>query len=303
MSTNLVVVGLAGFAASMVDGALGMGFGPTSMSILTTGGLDRKLASATVNLAKVAVGAAAGVSHWRFGNIDRRLVIRLALPGCAGAVIGATLLAKVDSDQLRPWIAAMLILVGLRILHRFWKFRPRPAGTELVEAPPPYEAKGAEIAGGIGGLSNALTGAWGPIVTPFLLHRRVPPRMTIGSVNTAEIVVATVSAGSLIAALGNGGLDWAVVAAMLIGGVLAAPLAAWVIRFLPARGMGLAVAGLLLITNIREFSGAVGLGAGRWIPYGVVVGLVIAAGISPRFSSEAVTTPGAVEDPAPAVAG
>src|SRR3712207_1347577 len=112
---DLLLVALAGFLASMVDGALGMGFGPTSSSILLASGLSPAAASATVNIAKVATGLAAGVSHWRFGNIDRRLVLKLALPGAIGALIGTTVLANVDGDDIRPFLAGVLLLVGLRI--------------------------------------------------------------------------------------------------------------------------------------------------------------------------------------------
>src|SRR5688500_14647884 len=111
---NLALVALAGFAASMVDGALGMGFGPTSSSILLSTGLSPAAASATVNIAKVATGMAAAVSHWRFGNIDRRLVLRLAIPGAAGAAIGTTVLANVDGKTIRPYLAVLLMAVGVR---------------------------------------------------------------------------------------------------------------------------------------------------------------------------------------------
>src|SRR5918992_6274060 len=99
---ELVLVAIAGFVASLVDGALGMGFGPTSSSILLGSGLSPAGVSTTVNLAKVATGLTAAVSHWRFENIDRRLVVRLALPGMAGALVGVTILASVDGDDLRP---------------------------------------------------------------------------------------------------------------------------------------------------------------------------------------------------------
>ena len=133
-----------------------------------------------------------------------------------------------------------------------------------------YDTRGIAVAGAAGGITNGLVGAWGPVVTPFLLHRRVPPRITVGSVNTAEVAVAAVAVGSLFASLGRGGVDMGVVLAMLIGGVLAAPIAAWVIRFLPARGMGVAVSGLLLSTNVRELSTWQHLGVSRWIAYGAV---------------------------------
>ena len=121
---ELLLIALAGFTASLVDGALGMGFGPTSSTILLGAGLSPAAASTTVNLAKVATGIAAAISHWRFGNIDHRLVIRLAWPGMLGALIGVTILANVDGDSLRPILAVLLLLIGLRILVRF----SRPMG-------------------------------------------------------------------------------------------------------------------------------------------------------------------------------
>src|SRR4051794_19613415 len=102
---ELIVIGLAGFAASFVDGALGMGFGPTSSTILLGTGLSPAAVSATVNLAKVATGITAAISHWRFHNIDRRLVVRMAVPGALGALVGVTILTNVDGDAIRPILA------------------------------------------------------------------------------------------------------------------------------------------------------------------------------------------------------
>jgi len=282
---DLLLVAVAGFVASMVDGALGMGFGPTSSSILLSAGISPAAASATVNLAKVATGFAAGVSHWRFGNIDRPLVIRLALPGMVGALLGTTVLVSVDGDDLRPILAAILLLVGLRILVRFSKPLPMQPDTSLTAdgGLPPFNAAGVELAGAAGGVTNGLVGAWGPVVTPFLLHRGLPPRFAIGSVNTAEVAVAVVASGSLLTSLGGEGLEAGVVIAMLLGGVAAAPLAAYLVRFLPARGLGLAVAGLLLLTQTRELAGTLDLGAGRWAIYGAVGLGLAAAGLRPRL--------------------
>jgi uncharacterized protein len=293
---DLVWVALAGFLASLVDGALGMGFGPTSSTILLGTGLSPAATSTTVNLAKVATGAVAGYSHWRFRNIDHKLVLKLAIPGAIGALIGVTVLNNVDGDALRPYLAIILIVVGLRILLRFSK--PLPATTLEGEDPDdPTGARevevsdeerdlrtlgqanttGVEIAATAGGVTNGLVGAWGPVVTPFLLHRGLPPRYAVGSVNTAEVAVAAVAAGSLIASLGRGGLDWGVVIAMLAGGMIAAPIAAWVIRFVQAQVLGLAVAGLLLLTNARELANWGDLEAGRWWLYGLVVLLIATA--------------------------
>jgi uncharacterized membrane protein YfcA len=282
---QLLLVALAGFLATLVDGALGMGFGPTSSTILLSGGLAPGAVSTTVNLAKVVTGLAAGVSHWRFGNVDRRLVVRLALPGAAGALVGVTILASVDGDVLRPILALALLVVGVRILFRFSRPLGRPGHGDAPARTAAAEDRGVLVAGAAGGVTNGLIGAWGPVVTPVLLHKGVPPRYTIGSVNTAEVAVATVAAGSLLASLRGAGLDLGVVVAMLAGGVLAAPLSAWVIRYLPARGMGVAVAGLLLFTNVRELSSWAGIEGARWLCYGFVGLLVAAAALRPRVAA------------------
>ncbi len=287
---DLVMVAVGGFAASMVDGALGMGFGPTSSSILLSTGLQPAAVSTTVNLAKVATGFAAGVSHWRFRNIDHKLVLQLAIPGAIGAVIGVTILSNVDGATLRPYLALMLTVVGLRILWRFSRplppATPTPDDEDFTHDPdkmPEFDRRGVEVAATAGGISNGMIGAWGPIVTPFLLHKGLQPRFAIGSVNTAEVVVAMASVGSLLAAVGKGGLDVGVILAMLLGGVLAAPLAAMVIRYVPPRAMGVAVAGLLLLTNARELIPWLGIQEFRWAAYASIVALVALAGMMPRL--------------------
>jgi uncharacterized membrane protein YfcA len=122
------------------------------------------------------------------------------------------------------------------------------------------------------------------VVTPFLLQKGVAPRYAIGSVNTAEVAVAVVASGSLLASVGGGGIDLKVVVAMLAGGMIAAPFAAWSIRFIPARGLGVAVGGLLFLTNIRELASVVGLGAERWFAYLAVVLACGFAAVRPRIA-------------------
>ena len=282
---ELVIVFLAGFAASFVDGALGMGFGPTSSSILLGTGLSPAGISVTVNLAKVATGISAAISHWRFGNIDRRLVRRLAIPGSLGAILGVTVLANVDGDRLRPVLSVLLLFMAARILFRFSRALPAASGPDAptdAEAVR-YDERGTTAVAAVGGVTNGLIGAWGPVVTPFLLQRGLAPRYAIGSVNTAEVAVAVVASGSLLASLGGSGIDVAVLVAMLAGGVLAAPLAAWSIRFIPARGLGVAVAGLLFVVNIRELTSSGGLAAARWPAYVLVALACGFAAIRPRL--------------------
>ncbi|MGK2949535.1 MAG: sulfite exporter TauE/SafE family protein [Acidimicrobiales bacterium] len=278
---DLLLVALAGFLASLVDGALGMGFGPTSSSILLSAGVSPAAASATVNLAKVVTGTVSGVAHWRFGNIDRRLVASLAVPGALGALVGTTVLVNVDGDDLRPILAIVLALIGLRILVRF--SRPLPMQPDAVErGPDSSRVRGVSVAAAAGGVTNGLVGAWGPVVTPFLLHRGLAPRFAVGSVNTAEVAVAVVAAGSLIGSSASDGLEASIALAMLSGGAVAAPLAAYVVRWFRPRLLGLAVAGLLLFTQARELSGTVGLGPGRWLAYAGIALALGAAAIAPR---------------------
>lgn len=290
------MVAVAGFLAALVDGALGMGFGPTSSSILLGTGLSPTSVSTTVNLAKVATGIASAISHWRFRNIDHKLVLKLAIPGAVGALIGVTILSNVDADVVKPALAALLIVIGLRILWRF--SRPVAVKAEEFEdlegdpdAMPPFDDRGVELVATAGGVTNGMIGAWGPVVTPFLMGRQLAPRFAVGSVNTAEVFVAAISASSLIAAAGKGGLDVAVILAMLAGGILAAPVAAWSVRHIPPRPMGVAVGAMLLLTNARELSNSADLGPQRWFAYALVALLVALAALRPRLDHTPAITP------------
>jgi hypothetical protein len=281
---DLLLFALAGFAATFVDGALGMGFGPTSSSILLGSGLAPAAASTCVNIAKVVTGVASAIAHWRFRNIDRGLILALAVPGCTGAVLGVTVLSRVDGATIRPYLALLLTLVGVRILIRFIRPPMATQSTEqLAERAPIGTVKrnprGVAIAALLGGITNGLIGAWGPVVTPYLLNRAVRPRFAIGSVNTAEVAVASVSAFALIGSLGTAGVDGLVLLSMLAGGVAAAPLAAWVIRYVPARPMGIAVAVLLLMTNARQLVGWAGFTFGplSGVLYAATIALVVLA--------------------------
>jgi uncharacterized membrane protein YfcA len=294
MDTEIVLFFLAGFAASLVDGALGMGFGPTSSSILLGTGVSPAGISTTVNLVKVATGLSGAVAHWRFGNVDRRLVRRLAGPGALGALVGVTVLASVDGDRLKPYLAALLLGMAARILLRFSERLPSRRTEAVADGdldPAAYEERGTTPVAAAGGITNGLVGAWGPVVTPFLLHRGLTPRIAVGSVNTAEVAVAVVASGSLLASVGGGGVDVAVVLAMLSGGVVAAPIAAWVTRFLPARGLGIAVGGLLLLTNIRELASTADVGAVRWTAYALAVLACTYAALRPRLRRDALPVP------------
>jgi uncharacterized membrane protein YfcA len=211
----------------------------------------------------------------------------------AGALVGATLLSSLNGAALKPALAGLLVLIGLRILFRFARL-PAQAPTESTgQSVPPtaFNAKGLSVAAACGGVTNGMIGAWGPVVTPFLLHRGLSPRYAIGSVNTAEVAVASASAVSLIAAVGRGGVQIWVVLAMLVGGVIAAPVAAWAIRFIPARPLGIAVAGLLLVTNARELIGWSKLSSYSWWIYAGILLLVATAAAMPVLAARGARRP------------
>jgi uncharacterized membrane protein YfcA len=257
-----------------------MGFGPTSSSILLGTGLAPAAVSTVVNIAKLVTGVASGLAHWRLRNIERDLVLALAVPGSMGAMLGVTVLSRIDGRAIRPYLAVLLTLVGIRMLLRFIG---TPAATRADEpraaVATQYRRSGVAIAGLLGGITNGLIGAWGPVVTPYLLNRSVRPRFAIGSVNTAEIAVASASAFTLIGSLGVAGIDVRALLAMLAGGVIAAPLAAWVIRYVPARPMGVAVAVLLLATNAPQLVSWAGFTFGPLTAatYAVAIVLVVRA--------------------------
>jgi hypothetical protein len=178
----------------------------------------------------------------------------------------------------------LLTIVGIRILVRFAQPMPR---TEKATAPISgslkqelvFDRRGVKTAAFLGGVTNGMIGAWGPVVTPFLIHRNVRPRYAIGCVNTAEVAVASASAFSLIASLGRTGINGPTVLSLLLGGVLAAPVAAWFTRHVAPGPMGVSVAGLLLLTNARDLTAWAGLRSGPalWAVYASILAVTAAA--------------------------
>ena len=129
---KLVVLALVGFAAQLVDGALGMAYGVTSSTLLLVAGIAPASASASVHLAEIGTTLAAGVSHWRFGNVDWRVVARIGLPGAAGAFLGATLLSSISTEAAGPWMSGILFLLGVYLLIRFARPVARRAGARCA---------------------------------------------------------------------------------------------------------------------------------------------------------------------------
>lgn len=225
---------LIGFVAQVIDGALGMAYGVAASAMLLGAGLPPAAASATVHAAECFTTGASAFSHRAFGNIDRRLFLRLLLPGMAGAAIGAWLLGRVDADAIRPWVAGYLALVGVVLLRR-----------ALARIEPRAVREHVGPLGFAGGLLDAIGGGgWGPIVTSHLLARGAPFRFTVGSVSAVEFFVTLTASLVFLLTVGLG--HWDVILALAIGGAAAAPLGSWLVRHVPARPM-LALVGLLVV--------------------------------------------------------
>ena len=257
----LLLIGLAGFAAQLVDGSLGMGYGLTSSTLLIAIGLTPAVASASVHLAEIGTTAASAISHGKLGNVDKKVLARIALPGGIGAFVGATVLSGLSTSAARPWSSTLLLILGIYLLIRFLTHRTvtlrkgRP-GTRLL-AP----------LGLVGGFIDATGGGgWGPVTTPALLaDGRMAPSRVIGTMNAAEFVVAVCASAGFLLGLGVGAIRWDILVPILIGGVIAAPFAAWITHRLPMRIMGVTVGGMIIFTNsytlLRAFDVAGGIQA------------------------------------------
>ncbi len=280
---TLLLFGLAGFLAQLVDGSLGMAFGVTATTTLVAVGTTPAVASAAVHLAEVGTALASGTAHWRFRNIDWPTVATLAAPGALGAVLGAYVLTSLPMEFAEVWITAVLLLLGLYVLIRFafWRLgalvaNRRPAVRFL--APLGLVAGFVDASGG---------GGWGPVATTSLLSSgRLEPRKVVGSVDTSEFIVAlAASFGFLLSLSQEDELNYTVVAGLMLGGILAAPAAAWLVRKLPARVLGTAAGGLIVFTNARSLLETSEASAGVATLTLTVVGALWVAGLAAAVRS------------------
>jgi uncharacterized membrane protein YfcA len=240
MLSDLVLFVAVGFAAQLVDGAIGMAYGLTSTTVLLSLGVPPATASASVHAAEVFTTGASGLSHWRLGNVDQTLFRQLAIPGAVGGVIGAYLLTELPGDTVQPLVSAYLGIMGAVIL---WKALRK-------QAPEPRIPNYVPLLGLSGGFLDAVGGGgWGPMVASTLVGSGTKARLAIGSTNAAEFVVtATISATFILTI----GLDlWPVIAGLILGGVLAAPFAAYVTRSMPDRPLMILVGIMIIVLSIR----------------------------------------------------
>jgi uncharacterized membrane protein YfcA len=228
-----------GFAAQIVDGALGMAFGVLSNTLLISLGVAPAAASAGVHTVETFTTCVSGISHIAHRNVDWKLLARLTIPGMIGAALGAYVLTQIDGATAKPFVLGYLTLIGLFLIWRGVRYPPHHKPAKIVEP--------LGFAGGF--LDAAGGGGWGPVVTGNLLVQGAEPRRTIGTVNSAEFLVMLTASITFVAALGFAAFSVATVG-LLIGGVLAAPLGAWLVKRIPAKPLLVAVGILLTLTSL-----------------------------------------------------
>ena len=252
---NLIVLGFVGMVAQLIDGSLGMAYGVTSSTLLLAAGIAPAAASAAVHFSEIGTTLVSGFSHHKLGNVDWRTVSIIAVPGGIGAFAGATFLSSIPGDLAKPWVAALLFTLGVYVIWRFLALggrRPRFRGKLSAFFLAPL--------GVVAGLMDAIGGGgWGPVGTTSLLSSgRLEPRKVVGSIDTAEFVVAIGGSLGFLLALGSQGINFGYAGALLVGGVIAAPIAAWLVKHLPARVLGVAAGGLIVLTNSKTIVESMG---------------------------------------------
>jgi len=229
-----------GFAAQLVDGALGMAFGVISSTLLVgVMGVPPALASQRVHVVECFTTATSGISHLLHRNIDGKLFMRLVIPGMIGGILGAYLLSNLDAGFVKPFVLLYLASIGVYLLWR-----------GLMYPPKIREAKVVAPLGLVGGFLDAAGGGgWGPVVTSNLLIQGADPRKVVGTVNAAEFFLTITISATFIYHLGIADLAGATLG-LLIGGILAAPLGAWAAKHFPAKQMLVLVGAVLTLTSV-----------------------------------------------------
>ena len=239
MDQTVIVFIIVGFIAQMIDGALGMAYGVSSTTFLLSMGISPVIASASVHTAEIFVSGISGLSHLKFGNVDRKLFKKLFIPGIIGGILGAYILTAVPGKTIKPFIGIYLLIMGLVILRKALKrMKEKRVETKLLPL------------GAVGGFFDAIGGGgWGPVVTSTLVARGNNVRFTIGSVNLTEFFVTVAEAATFFTIIGL--VQWQIIMGLIAGGVLAAPLAAYVCKKLPSRALMIIVGVLITVLSMR----------------------------------------------------
>jgi hypothetical protein len=241
IDTQFFIFLLIGIFAQMVDGTLGMGYGATSTSFLLMNGVPPVVSSAAIHVAEMFTTGASTLANHKFGNINKKLAYYLIIPGVIGSIIGATILSNfLDQNYIKPFVSIYMIILALLILKKGLR-------KKVIRKEKTKKLGLLAIFGGF--LDSIGGGGWGPIVTSTLVGRGRNPVYTIASVNAAEFAIAFASGVTFLLFQGING--WKVIAGLVIGGIIAAPIAAFFLNKIPRRPATIAVSILILILSIK----------------------------------------------------
>lgn len=245
---TFVEIGIIGFLAQIIDGTLGMGYGVTSSALLISTGIPPVIASATVHTSEIFVSFVSGVSHFKFGNVRRDLIWPLVSFGVIGGIIGALGLVKFPVKQIKIVVGLVLLSMGLLILYRFIYSKNKTNLSKLKI----YSPNKLRILGFCAAFIDAVGGGgWGPICTPALVMTGTVPNKAVGSVDLAEFFITLAISATFYVLVGFGNFSWEVILALLVGGGLGAPTAAFVCGKLPKRLLGVLVAITVILLSCR----------------------------------------------------
>ncbi len=269
---TLVLMALVGLGAQLVDGSLGMAYGVTSTTLLLAIGSNPAAASATVHFAEIGTSLMSGLAHWKFGNVDWKVVAKIGLPGALGAFAGATVLSSLSTAIAAPVMSLILLTLGVYLLVRFTL-----RGIDRRHLGKPMRKRFLGPLGLVAGFVDATGGGgWGPVGTPAILASgRMEPRKVIGSIDTSEFLVALAASLGFLLALGSQGVDATWALGLLLGGLVAAPLAAWLVRHVPPRLLGSLVGGMIILTNTRTLLRSEWIDAADPVRFAVYAALVV----------------------------
>ncbi|QJB41455.1 sulfite exporter TauE/SafE family protein [Chitinophaga oryzae] len=246
-TTEILFYIAAGLCAQLVDGALGMAYGATSSSLLLGMGVSPAVSSASVHVAEVFTTGASGFSHFKLGNVNKKLFLCLLIPGMTGAITGAYLLAdRINGDLIKPYISVYLLVLGVIVIRKAFRRHQRKARTKRL-APLAFAGGFMDAVGG---------GGWGPIVTATLLSKGRAVHYTIGSVNAAEFFISLSSAITFLFFTGIS--SWQVIIGLVTGGVIASPFAALLVRKIKRKPLMILVGTLIILLSLRTLIGLLG---------------------------------------------
>ncbi|MGJ4140364.1 sulfite exporter TauE/SafE family protein [Corynebacterium macclintockiae] len=278
---KILIFAIVGVVAQLVDGALGMAFGITATTLLIFSGLGPAHASAAVHLAEVGTTLFSGLSHWRLKNVHWPTVLALGVPGAIGAFMGAYVLSNLSTKAAEPVVSTLLVLLGAYVLVRSvavpWKKdeKTQPVSTTRRSR---FGLAGLGLAGGF--LDASGGGGWGPVTTSTLMSvGKAEPRRIIGTVNTAEFLVSVSASAGFVVGMGSElSQNWQPVVGLLVGGAIAAPIAAWIVTIMKPEVLGGVVGALLMLLNssrLVNYFGFLGVVAVILIGLAVIVALVV----------------------------